>query len=309
MSDADANGRATSDRGTSRRGYLFGAGTVLGSLGLLVTTGRSAAAENVETITVGTGETYRKSLSDGETWENKLIDITAPGAGYQITASANDWAIRNVGIRGRWDHDPGSQAFVVAVPEADASGTIENCYVGDGATGTDPGGLFVHRKHRGTLTVDRFTVQGMGDNGIYASAPGYGGASNGGQGDVHIRNSYAANNRSSGFRLGSSGSTIENSVMWNNDRGLWCLFESIEAADCDMGGNGIDVRVGSGSQEAGGPYGELAVTDCRFGASQVERSQNALHGSSQGSPRRHEPADVGAPASAEDAARSVVCYR
>ncbi|MFC3960245.1 right-handed parallel beta-helix repeat-containing protein [Halovivax cerinus] len=304
MNETDRASRLTGNRETSRRRYLLGAGTALGSLGLVSgASGRAAGATGYETITVGAGETYRKSLSDDETWENKLIDITAPGAGYRITASANNFEIRNIGIRGRWDHDPGSQAFVVYVPNAGATGRIENCYVGDGATGTDPGGLFVHRKHRGTLTVDRFTVQGMGDNGIYASAPGYGGASNGGQGDVHIRNSYAANNRSSGFRLGSSGSTIENSSMWGNDRGLWCLFDHVRATNCDMGDNGIDVRVGSGSQEAGGPYGELTVDSCRYGTTQIERSQNAIYGSSLGSPRRRGPADVGAPASAEAAAR------
>lgn len=255
-----------------------------------------------DTITVSSGDTFSKDMSSGETWENKLIDITASGAGYSITNGGGSFTMRNIGIRGSWDHDPGSQAIVLDL-EAGETGLVENIYLGDGAEGGgDPGGAYVHNKHEGEITFRRMNIQGFPDNGIYASGPGL--PDDGGQGVVRMENIYAANCGSSGVRIGSHGSYVENCVAWDCDRGLWCLFSSdLEARGSDFGQSTYDIRVGSGSQESGGPYGELAVSDTRWDTQQLERSQNEIHGSNGGAPRRSEPDEVeGVPLSAEEAA-------
>ncbi|MFC3960244.1 right-handed parallel beta-helix repeat-containing protein [Halovivax cerinus] len=286
------------DTGLDRRSYLKAATGIAG----LAALGTSAsAATDYEEIVVDSGETYRKSLSDGETWENVVLDITAPGAGYSITATADDWTVRNVGVRGDWDHDPGSQQFIVRTDSADATGLVENVYLGDGTQGGgDPGGLFVHARHAGTVTIRNCNIQGFPDNGIYGSAPG---TSHGNGGVVRIENTYVADCGSSGLRIGSDGSSVENCVAWDCDRGLWCLFsDELEAIDSNFGASGFDIRVGSGSQESGGPYGELSVTNTRWESEQLERSQNAIHGSSAGAPAHRGPDALGAPTSPEAAA-------
>ncbi|WP_226007302.1 right-handed parallel beta-helix repeat-containing protein [Natrinema salinisoli] len=283
-----------------RRSYLKAATGVASAFAL--GTQAVAADDDYDVIEVSPGETFEKDISSGETWENKLIDITASGAGYSISATADDFEMRNIGVRGEWDHDPGSQVIIVEVESADASGLIENVYLGDGAAGGgDPGGIYVHNDHSGTLTIRGCNIQGFPDNGIYASGPGLADRGNGGV--VQIENTYAADCGSSGLRIGSDGSSVQNCVAWNCDRGLWCLFsDQLEANGCDFGGSGYDIRVGSGSQESGGPYGELTVNDTSWGTQQLERSQNEIHGSSSGSPNNRGPADVGAPTSAEAAA-------
>ncbi len=286
----------------SRRRFL--ASTTAVSTGLVLSGTESVTGADYELITVEAGETFSTEVGSGETWENKLIDITADGAGYQITASGDDWEIRNIGVRGQWDHDPGSQVIVVEVDSEGATGLIENLYLGDGTTSGagDPGGMYVHNDHRGTITIRSCNIQGFPDNGIYASGPGLDDRGNGGV--VQIEDTYASDCGTSGLRIGSDGSYVDNCVVRNSDRGLWCLFsDQLEARGCDFGGNTHDIRVGSGSQEEGGPYGELTVTDTRWDTQQLERSENSIHGSSAGAPQRTKPEEVeGVPLTADEAA-------
>ena len=46
----------------------------------------TASAAPIKEIIVPAGATYKKVIQDGETFENELIDITAPGASVRLIA-------------------------------------------------------------------------------------------------------------------------------------------------------------------------------------------------------------------------------
>ncbi|WP_254861848.1 hypothetical protein [Halovivax gelatinilyticus] len=304
MDEADATDRRTDTRETSRRGYLLGAGAMLGSFGLLNgASGRVAAATDYETITVGAGETFRKTVGSGETWENVLIDISEPGAVYDIQADGTDWTIRNVGITGHFEGGH-AEPFRARVTDPDGTGTIENVCLdvtcGDG----NATGLYVYWDHAGHLEIDRVNVQNWTDNGIYASGPGN---SNqhpipGAGGTVAIRNSYAKNNDVSNFRLGTRGSTLENScAAGGSQRGHWQFYEDAEIVDCDIGGHESDLALGDAvwnkSDDA-----SLTMVDARWESETAHGGarSSSVSGTSAGVPWDSIP--EGCPRTAEEAA-------
>ena len=65
--------------------------------------GAATAASEYETITVGAGERRTFDVGSGETFENKLIDITADNADVRVVAQGTDWTLRNIGVRGSAD--------------------------------------------------------------------------------------------------------------------------------------------------------------------------------------------------------------
>jgi len=272
-----------------RRSYLKAATSLAGVATLGATA--AAASEEYDVIEVPSGETFTKRFSTGETWENKLIDISAPGAGYAIRCHRDNCTMRNVGIRGEWDYEPSSSPFTVRAPSRDGSIVIENVYIADGTSfdhtrASNPTGIYVHANHAGTLTISNCNIQQMGDNGIYASDPGDG--TRGSGGTVHIKNCYSSDNGNSGFRLGSDGSSIENCVSWDEvSRGFWALFGDIDVADCDFGSSRLDIRLGSNSQESSDAgYASVSVENTRFSNYDLQRSQNDLRGTSAGDPGR-----------------------
>jgi len=284
-----------------RRSYLKLTGATAASA--VAATGLTSASENYDVIEVGAGETFQKDLSHGETWENVLIDITANGAGYRITATADNWVIRNVGVRGAWDYEPNSSPFVVSVDSAGATGLIENLYLGDGATVPDsgssnPNGIYVHYRHAGDLEVNNIYIQGMPTNGFYGSDPANPKLDSGG-GTVRVYDSYSSDNVNSGFRIGGDRSYCENCVAFrNSSRGMWTYFEHTELIDCDIGDNGVDIDVGSSSYPS--VYADVTVTNTRYDTVELSTSGDELHGSSAGMQRERIP--EGCPQSAEEAA-------
>ncbi|MFB9804717.1 hypothetical protein ACFFQF_04375 [Haladaptatus pallidirubidus] len=103
--------REISDSSVNRRSYLKLTGSTalaLTGAGLL---SNGAAAAEYETIEVPAGSREQFQVGSGETFENKLIDISATGADARIVASGSDWTIRNVGFKGAADmsgpHSPG----------------------------------------------------------------------------------------------------------------------------------------------------------------------------------------------------------
>ncbi|WP_029601725.1 hypothetical protein [Natronobacterium lacisalsi] len=314
LDDGKASDRAPTDGGKGsnssllgRRSYMKVAGGVAAAS---VAAGNAAAAggnEEYDVIELGPGETRTKTLSDGETFENVLIDITADNASFNINAMADDWTIRNVGLRGNWDSFEKNQVIACRVNSPDAEGHIENFYfMGNENDNTYPGitGIFVSPRHRGTLHIDRVNIQNCPDNAIYASAPGNPDHHSipGGNGDVHISNSFAADCQASNFRLGTDGSTLKNCVAVGGDRGFWGFYNNPTLIDCDLSGAraGRDIQAGAGWETGA----EVTVENCRFDDARVRKSSlNAIHGESVGSPQRFEPSDVaGVPLSAEDAA-------
>ncbi|AXR81220.1 hypothetical protein [Natrarchaeobaculum sulfurireducens] len=285
-----------------RRSYLkVAAGAaVLSAVGV----GSAAAEEDYDVIEVSAGDTYTVQLGDGDTLENTLIDISADGAQYQITATGSDWQIRNVGVSGVWDGHEKAEPISVSVPDAGSSARIENLYLGDGAhDDTYPGatGIFVSPGHAGVLEIDRVNIQGYPDNAIYGSGPGNPSnhSTQGAGGEVHITNSFAADCRAGGFRIGTNGSYAENCVAVGCDRNFWGFYEETEVIDCDFSDAEMgDIGTGDGHW---GENASVVVTDTRFETT-VEHSGSVV-GESADDVDRSEPEDVdGVPLTAEEAA-------
>lgn len=329
---------ALDEERVSRRQFLkvlglVGAGAIAGSGAVRVLEATDAPAgyathgnENgstdgdFEEIVVDSGDEYRKQLEPGETWSNTLIDISNSGAEFRIIAHTDDFEILNLGIRGQWDHvDASGQTspFTFDVPSG-GSGVIENvCWDdGDAGGGYPEGatGIFGSSGHAGRITIRNVNLQGFADNAIYASsmgnpsdhtAPGAGGT-------VAIEDSYCADCFAAGFRIGTDGSYVENSVMYNCDRAFTGFFQHTEVIDSDMTGGmnlGQDISVGGGGSNGLYTQGtvEVTVENSRFDADRVHMQQEwadpHLHGEPAGPAERTEPSEVGGvPLSPEEAA-------
>jgi hypothetical protein len=231
---------------TTRRGYLKLTGAAAASATALGAASGTAGAESYETITVGSGDTYVHHVNSGETFQNKLIDITASNAEVEITGSGSDWVIRDIGIKGKCTSDDKDQ-MITAEVDSGSTGLIENVYLGDGAVDGYQGGMFVSLEHAGTLTIRNCNVQEWPDNGIYASAPGRDTDRNdAGLGEVHIENCYAKNNNTDCYRLGTDGSYVRDSVAHvngdvpdkggaENARGVWVKEGgTVDIENCDL---------------------------------------------------------------------------
>ena len=207
-----------------RRGYLKLAGAATATAAFAV---GSASAADYELIEVGANEHWSYALSDNETFENYLIDITAPGASASINARGpTNWTIRNVAFRGPMS---GNHRAIGCSDEGNGHSRIENVYIGDGTDDdsashwSDPSlGIWVAPAHNGEITFDRVYIEGANDNGFYASAPGSN--ANGAGGLCHFQNCYAKDNWVANFR--TAGGEIRNCVsvatedVWN-PRPLW----------------------------------------------------------------------------------------
>lgn len=201
-------------------------------------------------------------LGDGEVWQNKLIDVSAPGATVQIRADGAGWAIRNIGIVGGLAGDPGNTetggqpTILCAVPDPDATATIENLYLGDTPEEIDghrwAGGIRVWDHHAGRLTLDRVNIQDKPANGIHAGAPGPNG------GAVVVSNCYLSNNGVANCRVGTPDSRVADSVIRSDGtgppnvngarfRGVWQSGASVPVEDCHIAQTGDDYAVVGGT--------------------------------------------------------------
>ncbi|MFC7205397.1 hypothetical protein ACFQJC_17945 [Haloferax namakaokahaiae] len=271
----------------------------------------TAAAAEYDEITVGRGETFTVRVNSGETFENKLIDISAPGATFDIEASGSDWVVRNIGIKGVWDQYEKAEPFRARV-DAGGTGLIENYYFADGCpddTYAGVTGIYVYRTHAGDLTINRTNIQDLPDNAIYASTPGYpeetvGNRYPGNQGTVVIKNSYAEGCRASHFRVGTTGSRIENCVAVGGDqgdRGVWARFNDIEVVGCSLTGHAQgDIACGT-YEWPDGADATVTPTDTYFETTDDTLTyRGTVRAGSSGSPTKALP--DGAPTSAEEAA-------
>ncbi len=278
----------------------------------VVGSGTVTATDDYEVIEVGPGETWVYELSDGETFENSLIDITADGAEAELYARSNDWTVRNVGFTGTWDTYRRGQCIFAEVPDEQATGRIENVYLGDGAIGNEypdgPNGIYVPPTHAGTLEIDTVNIQGMPDNAVYGSEPGRTAEHHGSPGSLgalEITNSYAGDCRAGGFRVGTDDCRIENCVTYNCDRAIWARFRNPTAIDCDMSESRHgDVSVGAGgwsSPEA--TTATLSVEDCRYETEELYTDTNEINGAAVSNPERTDPDEIaGVPVTATAAA-------
>jgi hypothetical protein len=244
----------TTDNGSllNRRSFLKAAGTAVAATGA-VGVSSVASAKQYDTITVPAGQHKAIEVGDGQTFENKLIDLTAEGAGVAFTTSGSGWTIRNVGIKGQ--HSGESFIMMPGVESTDGHGLIENVYMGDGTkAGQSGGGVWVNANlpHQGVITVRRTHIAKTVNNGLYASGPG----SQGAEGITNVEDSYFHSNNISNIRTNAKGDRtpyVKNSVVKVdektpecgencskpgavNNRGVWSWYGTTKVINSDIQG-------------------------------------------------------------------------
>ncbi len=204
-----------------RRSYLKLTGTAaVAATGAGAATGLGTAKE-YETVTIPANTAKQFTVGSGETFENKLIDISAPGADVRIIASGSDWTIRNVGFSGASDvsgpHPPGKNlGGYPNLITASGTGTIEHVYMGDGVSGdmVRKGAIGIPMSFAGHIDITGVTMNGWTGNAIYA-----GGAakSGGGGGTLAFDGCLLKNNNISHLRVATDGTTVKNTVIYNTN--------------------------------------------------------------------------------------------
>lgn len=182
----------------------------------------AASALPYETIVLEPGEQRTHRLSDGERFENVLIDQTAEGAMFTLLVEdgATDWTIRNVGWKGRAPVSSGDRdyAFLINVR---GDGVIENIFIdqrghAEGESGSGVGAIWTYSdSHHGHIDCRHNFIAGCGNNACYDSGDGW--EHYPGSGTLSHEHSYHRDNTPSNFRPGKSGSSIRNCVSIAND--------------------------------------------------------------------------------------------
>lgn len=252
----------------------------------------------METITIPSGTTRKLTVGDGETFENKLIDITNPGAVCRVVIQGHNTTVRNVGWRGTQD----AQSYAVLAVGGDASGDvlIENVYMGDGsntadsAGNRDPTAIWASPDASGNLTVRNVNVQGWNDNGMYLSNPS--------NMTVTIERCYASDCNNAEYRLGSEGSVVRDSVVWNGqDRGVWGWGPATtHVENCHIHMQGGAAAFWSGEKYNRGATIEVSGTEWDGAVKEPYGTVNFLSGNGR-NPQNFLPA--GCPATPEEAAQ------
>ncbi|WP_132060434.1 hypothetical protein [Halorussus amylolyticus] len=287
-----------------RRSYLKLAGAAAASVAAVNVSSGSADAADYETIEIPAGERRTFNVGSGETFENKIIDISADGAHFKLMTSGSGWTVRNIGVRG--ENNDRSDTFACFYCRADSGGEglVENVYMGDGSVDRCGHAAFSGYGNAGHVTLRNVHVQGWSADGMYLSQPGVPGNSGG---TFTIERAFAKNNNIENIRIGTEGSEIRDSVVHvegtgavtanesgqKNPRGIWFKEESgLLARNCDVQVSGADAVYGGGGQNGGG-----TLQNCR-----VEGSirGNVTEESVSGSPDITPPDSV--PMSAEEAA-------
>ncbi|WP_049925545.1 hypothetical protein [Halopiger goleimassiliensis] len=262
-SEADATPTTGRNDGLHRRSFVRSVAAVATAATAFGATGTVAAQDDYEVIEA---QNQTITIESGETWENKLVDMTT-GQDITISARGSDWTIRNVGFEGANTSNAGSGTFGIADPNG--SSTVENVYLGDGSSSGNsaPNGhgetaFWVAPEHAGHIDFQHVNIQGFADNAIYGSAPGTGGG-----GTIHIDRSFAANCYVSHFRLATEGSKVTNSSVYVDEsdyqgRGIWAWAPgTIEVENCQLEMNGQNVAIAAG---ANGDATTVEVSDSDY---------------------------------------------
>lgn len=272
--------------------------------GVTSVTGSTAADSNpYRTITLDRDEQRIYRLSDGESFENVLIDQTASGSMFALAVEedANDWAIRNVGWKGVAPSG-GSREFTFLI-NVRGDGEIENVFLDQrsrtGGMGSDVGGIWTYSEsHHGHIDCRHNYIAGCGNNASYPSSNGF--ANRDSTGTVSHFRSYHRDNTVSNFRPGIADSEILECVSVINDpdgtrgpypasgsqlsRGIWAWHNpDITAENCAFWHDPGDVQPTSpfwatwrsGSPASGGEHTKLTIRNCEINDS-WEAAGNAL---------------------------------
>lgn len=272
---------------------------------------------NYKTINVPAGKTHNIALKSGDELTNTLIDVTKKGASVSLRAHGNNWAIRNVGIKGAIDVERPSKIFAPSVSKG-GKAVVENFYLGDGAKmGIGPsriGGTWVNASgpHEGDLILRNVHIGRWADNGVYGSGPAkqHGARA----GSVKVENSYAKNANIAGFRIGGHGSYVKNSTIVcdgdlapvampgrKNGRGVWCKdVGTLRVENCDFVMTGPHASYAV--QATDGASAE--VIDCRINGNKLGGKIATKKGTTFGTASPDPP--KGVPMTAEEAASGTI---
>ncbi|ELZ07855.1 hypothetical protein [Natrialba aegyptia] len=172
--------------------------------------GTVGAADEADYETIAAqGQVIR--IGQGETFENKLIDLTT-GDSVVLLVEGGNSTIRNVGFEGLHRGD----GFMISITAPSGDVLIENVYLGDGSTKEGesfvhgPGAVFYHKDASCNMTFRHCNVQGWPNNGFYCSNTASGGS-------AHFDRCYGKNNGVSTYRVGGGDDEIVDSVAYNDD--------------------------------------------------------------------------------------------
>lgn len=312
--DTSDESTGTSERTLTRRDSLKLGGTALATTVAGVgATGSAAAAENVITLDAGESRTIDVRDQPNNTFENTLVDASADGAEFQIQATAPNWTIRNVGIKGPL---PSSVSHVIRaqVSDPDGVGTIDNVYVEDVVNNF----MFCHAYHEGHLDIKNSTfIDNTRDeeDTLYGSPPGNPDADwpkqTGRGGTIRVEGCYCERIAGYGWRMGSDGSEVVNCTLVDMERvalanlyGRTVYFRDVDVVNADIGlrlGDHVNGDV-SGLTKAPRTVLDDVRMDANDDVQFNDHNGNSpdLVGSVSGNPDPTPPA--GAPMSAEEAA-------
>ena len=320
MNQISSNADGESGRGSTgddsglldRRAYLRLTGATVAGVAATSAGSGAVSAASVETIEVSSGEEERIELDGGDTLENTIIDVSARGASVAIRARTRggDIAIRNVAIEGV--DTQADDTINVAAYDEDATVTIENCYFGDGGeddagdgAGEGEGCIFVNASHAGDLLIRNVHVANF-ETGIYASAPGNPPVESkpdkqvGEGGTVRIEDTYLANVEKSGYKLGSTGSYVENSIAKDAGNPVFVVWNEIDARDVDIRNRGEEAFNVGYKFDPAGEEAVAVIEDCRAEAERYVVGPGSARGEVDPNPDLSPP--DGVPMSPEEAA-------
>ncbi|WP_226042300.1 hypothetical protein [Natrinema sp. DC36] len=271
-SSASTDAEATNDGSKNvllhRRSYMKLAGTTTAAATL---TGAASAVEDDYEVVEARGQTV--TVNRGETYENKLIDLTT-GESFLIMVNGADSAVRNIGFKGLYRGD----SFMISINAGQGDILFENIYLGDGATKEGasfvhgPGAVFMHRDSEADLTFRNCNVQGYPNNGFYCSNTPYGGS-------VRFERCFGKNNGVATFRCGSEDDEIVDCVAYNDDtdygRGYGGYGETNGRPVWVWNGGTVTVR---NSHFADGPYPYSLVAGANGSAGSVDFRSGGYRG-------------------------------
>lgn len=236
------------------------------------------------------------TVLDGETWGNKHIDVSEPGARVTIAVTGHDWTVENIAITGGVADAPDGgrpHAFDVSVA-GDSTGTLRNIWLADApAAGDDAvaAGVRVRGDHAGELTIAGANIQHRPQGGIDATPPT--------DGQVTIERCYLARNGDANCRVGAPTATIDDCVVrtptdtpGDRARGVVHTAGDLSITDSHVAMHAADYAVAAGGEPGTVTMTGGAVSGATTGGVVRERVGSA--------PKAYVPA--GCPTSPGDAA-------
>ena len=266
-------------------------------------------------IVVGEGETFTKRFDADETWGDVGIDVSAPGAAYDIFCDKGGVTIENVGIYGHVEDDSDSRFRVEVTENVSEPTVVRNVYLpGVGARSHNKAGpkVFSHPDHEGHVSFEGVTIKNHPDGGLRLAGSGIADPehpNDPGGGTYTVENCYVTGCGLANVSIASDGTSVEHSFIadaHSSAGGLWAPHgdaSTVTVDDTVLVGNPTDIRVGGGQWATADDDITVAASNSRW-VTDTTHASGTLVGSPVGETFYLEPNDVGAPNSPEQAAKN-----